>query len=76
VRAEQDITIADGTKIQAKGTGEITVATKASNITLTNVGHVPDIGGNQLPVSRMVDARYRVEFRPTSCTISRDGIRT
>jgi len=74
VRAEQAMTIADGTKIQAKGIGEITVATEAGSIGLTDIWHVPDIGGNQLPVSRMVDARKGVEFGPTTCTVSRDGI--
>ena len=76
VRAEQAITIADGTKIQAKGIGEITVATEAGSITLTDVWHIPDIGGNLLSVSRIVDAGYQVEFGHTTCTISQNGIRT
>jgi len=76
VRAEQAITIADGIKIQAKGIGEITVATEAVNITLSDVWHVPDIEGNIVSVSRMVDAAYLVEFGPTTYTISRNGIRT
>ena len=76
VSGEQGITIADGTTIQAKGIGEILVATEAGSITLTDVWHVPDIGGNLMSVSRMVDAGYSVEFGPTTCTIRRNGIQT
>jgi len=56
------ITIADGTKIQACGLGEIEIHTEGGRIILTDVWHVPDIGGNLMSVSRMVDARYTVEF--------------
>ena len=76
VSGEQGITIADGTKIQAKGIGEITVATEAGSITLKEVWHVPDIGGNLRSVSRMLEAGYSVEFGPTTCTIRKDGVRT
>ena len=76
VSGEQDITIADGTTIQAKRIGEITVAIEAGSITLTDVWHVLDIGGNLMSVSRMGDGGYSVEFEPTTCTIRRNGIQT
>jgi len=65
----QEITIADGTKIEAKGIGEIAIATQGQSIILRDVWHVPEIGGNLMSVSRMVDAGYTVEFGPTACTI-------
>ena len=69
----QAITIADGTKIEAAGKGDIEIATEAGSITLTDVWHVPNIGGNLMSVSRMVDAGYSVEFGPTMCTVNQGG---
>ena len=74
ISSEQGITIADGTKIQAIGSGEVQIATEDGGITLTGVWHVPDIGGNLLSVSRRVDSRYRVEFGPSACTITKGNM--
>ena len=76
ISSEHAITIADGTKIQAKGLGDVVITTGAGSITLTDVWHVPEIGGNLISVSRMVDAGWTVEFGPTTCTIRKNGIRT
>ena len=76
ISTEQAITIADGTKIKAKGKGEIDITTGAGSIRLTNVWYVPEIGGNLLSVSRMVDAGFAVEFSATSCTVSKNNVRT
>jgi len=75
ISSEQAITIADGTKIQAKGQGEIEKLTTGGSIILTDVWHVPEIGGNLMSVSRMVDSGYKVEFGPIACAISKAGVR-
>jgi len=72
----QEITIADGTKIKAKGVGAIEIVTEVTSITLTNVWHVHDIGGNLMSVSRMVDAGYTVEFGKSTCSVCKAGVRT
>jgi len=69
----QENTIADGTKIEARGIGEIVIATEGQSIILRDVWHVPEIGGNLISVSRILDAGYTVEFGPTACTISKAG---
>ena len=69
----QEITIPDGTKIEAKGIGEIAIATEGQSITLRDLWHVPEIGENLMSVSRMVDAGYTVEFGPTACIIRKGG---
>jgi len=51
----QAITIADGTKIKAEGVGSIEIVTQTISIKLTDVWHVPGVGGNLMSVSRMVD---------------------
>ena len=76
ISIDQAITIADGTKIQAIGSGEVVLATEEGTMTLTGVWHVPKIRGTLMSVSRMVDAGYTIEFGPTSCTIGKAGIRT
>jgi len=76
ISSEQGVTIAEGTKIQAVGLEEVQIATEAGGITLTEVWHVPDIGGNLLLVSRIVDAGYAVEFGPISCIISKGAFGT
>jgi len=72
----QEITIADGKKIKAKGVGAIEIVTEVTTITLTNVWHVPDIGGNIMSVSHMVDAGYTVEFGESTCSVRKAGVRT
>ena len=69
----QAMIIADGTKIEAAGMRDIEIATDAGSITLTRVWHVPNIGGNLMSVSRMVDAGYSVDFGPTICTVNQGG---
>jgi len=70
-----EITIADGTKIKAKGVGTIEIVSQESSITLKDVWHVPDIGGNLLSVSRMVDPCYTVEFGQSTCNVRKAGVR-
>jgi len=72
----QEITIVDGTKMKAKGVGAIEIVTEVTSITLTNVWHVPDIGGNLMSVSLMVDAGYTVEFGASTCSVRKAGVRT
>ena len=43
ISSEHGITIADGTKIEAIGSGVGQIATEDGGITLTGVWHVPDI---------------------------------
>ena len=69
ISSEQAIAIADGTKIQAIGSGEVQIPTEGGGITLTGVCHFPDIGGNLLSVLRIVDSGYTVEFGPCVSTI-------
>ena len=76
ISKDQAITIADRKKIKATGIGEIPIPTVTGSIKLTNVWHVPGIGGNLLSVSRMVDASYRVEFGARICTVSKNRVRT
>jgi len=70
------ITIADGTKIHAHGTGEIKIHTALGVIRLTNVWHVPTIGASLMSVARIVDAGYMVGFEQSVCYVSKDGMRT
>jgi len=72
----QSITIADGSKIDAYGTGDIQVPSATGEITLTEVWHVPNIGSSLISVSRMVDAGYKVEFEQSKCYVSNHGITT
>jgi len=76
VRKGESITIADGTKLQASGIGDIEIPTKAGTITLTGVWHVPTIGAILICVARMVDAGYKVEFERTTCFVSKMGMKT
>ena len=76
ISKDQAITIADGTKIKASGVWEIIITTAAGNIKLTHVWYVPEIGGNLLSVSRMVDAGYEVAFGTRTCTVSKNGVQT
>ena len=64
---DQAITIADGTKIQAIGSGEVVLATEEGTMTLMGVWNVPKIRRNLISISRMVDAGYTIEFGPISC---------
>ena len=50
--------------------------TDVGSITLTEMWHVPNIGGNLISVSRMVDAGFYVEFGPTTCTVNQGGTRS
>jgi len=70
----QEITIADGTKIKAKGVGTIEIVSQESSMTLKDVWHVPDICGNLLSVLRMVDAGYTLEFGQTTCNVRKAGV--
>lgn len=74
ISGEHGITIADGTKIEAIGSGEVQIGTVGGGITLTGVWHVPDIERNLLSVSRIVDAGYTVEFGPKACMITKGNM--
>lgn len=43
---------------------------------LTDVWYIPEIGRNLLSVSQMVDTCYSIKFRATTCTVTKDGVRT
>jgi len=70
----QMITIADGTKIHAHGTGEIEIHTALGVIQLTDVWQVPTIGASLMSVARIVDAGYMVGFEQLVCYVSKDGV--
>jgi len=72
----QAITIADGTKIKAEGVGPMEMVTQTISIKLTDVWHVPGVGGNLMSVSQMVDAGYRVELGSRPSYVSNTGIQT
>ena len=72
----QAITIADGTKPQAHGIGDVEIATEAGMVRVTDVWHVPDIATSLISVSRMVDAGYLVEFGRTVCLVNNGGLKT
>ena len=76
ISSEQAITSPNRTKIQAIISGEVLIATENGGIMLTGVWHVPDIGGNILLVSRIVDAGYPMEFGPTACIITKGNMRS
>jgi len=73
VSGEQAITIADGTKINAQGIGDIEIATIAGVIRLTEVCHVPTIEASLILVARMVDTGYAVGFEASRCNITKAG---
>ena len=62
--------------IEAARMGDIEIATDAGSITLTDMWHGPNIGGNLMSVSRMVDTGYSVEFGPTMCTVNQGATRS
>ena len=70
------ITIADGTKIEAYGIGDMEITTEIGVIRLTDVWHVPNIASSLISVTRMVDAGFTVEFGGTACYISNGGPKT
>jgi len=70
VSKSREITIADGTKIQAYGIGDIELTTEVGMIRLTDVWHVPNMAASRIAVARMVDAGYAVEFGSSICFIN------
>ena len=73
VSQSQAITIANGTKIEAYGIGDLEIATEVGKIRLTDVWHVPNIASSLISVTRMVDAGFTVEFGRTVCYVSNGG---
>jgi len=69
-------TLADCTKIEAHGMGDIEIPTCAGIIKLTDVWHVPNIGASLILVARMVDAGYTVEFDQEICFVHKAGVKT
>jgi len=65
-----EITIADGTKIQEHGIGDIELTTEVGVIRLTEMWHVPNMAASLISVARMVDAGYAVEFESSICFIN------
>lgn len=65
------IKIADGSRIEAIGKGDIHIGAPR----LTGVLHVLQVGGNLLSVGRLIDCGYGVSFEGKPCTISQDAIR-
>ena len=64
------IEIADRSKIEAVGMGEVVIG----QLRLSNVLFVPQIGGNLLSVARIINSGYKVAFTSERCTISKQGI--
>jgi len=73
VSTEQAITIADGTRINAHGIGDIEIATTAGVIHLTEVWHVPTIEASLMSIAGIGDAGYVVGFEATRCYMSKAG---
>ena len=76
ISQSQSITIANGTKLQANGIGDIEIATEIGIVRLTDIWHVPDIATSLISVTRMVDAGYAVEFGQTVCFVNNSGLKT
>jgi len=66
--APQGIEIADGSRIEAIGRGDISTG----QLILSDVLHVPRVGGNLISVGRLIDAGYGVSFESARCTISKE----
>ena len=56
VKRSQQITIADGTKIETHGIGDIEITSEMRIVRLTGVWHVPNIATSLISVPRIVDA--------------------
>jgi len=67
---QRKITIADGSKIDAIGIGDVKLRIPGGFVMLQKVWHVPEIGGNLLSVSRMIDCGYSVKFKEDQCYVS------
>ena len=67
-----NIQIGDGSEIEAIGKGDMELTVGTTKITLLDVLHVPEIGGNLLSVAKIVDHGHHVVFSPTGCHISSD----
>jgi len=76
VSKDKWITIADGTKLQACGIGDVEISTKPGAICLRNVLYVPTVGTSLISVPRIVDAGFTVEFDESMCFVSKAGVRT
>ena len=64
------IEIADRSRIQAVGRGDIRIG----ELHLSNVLFVPQLGGNLLSVARAIDSGYNIQFTSAKCTIAGMGI--
>ena len=64
------IEIADGSRIEAVGKGDIQIG----NLRLTGVLYVPRVGGNLISVGRLIDCGYEVSFTANKCMISQGGL--
>jgi len=62
-------TIADGSKIDAIGIWDVKLRIPRGFVMLQKVWHVPEIGGNLLSVSRMIDCGYSVKFKEDQCYV-------
>jgi len=76
VSQPKSITIADGTRIEAHGIGDIAIQTRAGIIRLTDVWYVPNMGASLISVARMVDAGYTVQFDQAICFVTKAGVKT
>ena len=76
VSQSQFITIADGTKLEVNGIGDVEIPTEVGVVWLTEVWHVPNIATSLISVTRMVDAGYSVEFGQTVCFVNNSGLKT
>ena len=65
------IEIANGSKIVAVGVGDVSIG----QLQLTNVLHVPRVGGNLISVARLIDSGYEVSFGAEACIITKKDLR-
>jgi len=69
--SRRGIEIADGSRIQAIGIGDVSIG----QLRLSSVLHVPQVGGNLISIARLIDCGYEVQFAAQSCTISNRQLR-
>jgi len=65
------IEIADGSRIEAVGMGDVSIG----QLHLSEVLHVPRAGGNLISVARLIDAGFNVSFGARICIICREDMR-
>lgn len=71
---DSNVTIADGNSLPSKGSGDVRVSIKDSDVDkISNVVYVPNLTTNLLSVKSMVDKDYVVVFHNQKCEIFHQG---